>query len=268
MAWTANRTWTAGEVVTASIMNTYIRDNLNYLKGVGQVPTIESGLVIDNTDGDEYLKLPLLSTAETGTVLNAEGKAAFDEQTHRIKFRDRTSVRSLVSTADVDDTPVNGATTDPVSSNWAYDFQNTLTTAGDIAYATSAGVWARLGIGAANQLLKTNAGATAPEWASVAIVTSAGTYTGNSSANRAIPHGLAVTPKFVFIADTTASDSAGGSTYHLITGIARIYHTAGGANSSLGVTVMDGTNFYVGNATAYASSANNNAVTYSWVAFG
>ena len=30
-------------------------------------------------------------------------------------------VRKRVSPSDVDDTPVNGATTDPISSNWAYD---------------------------------------------------------------------------------------------------------------------------------------------------
>lgn len=30
--WTANRTWTAGEIVTASIMNQYVRDNLDWLK--------------------------------------------------------------------------------------------------------------------------------------------------------------------------------------------------------------------------------------------
>ena len=32
MAYTAPRTWTNGEVVDASIMNTHIRDNLIYLK--------------------------------------------------------------------------------------------------------------------------------------------------------------------------------------------------------------------------------------------
>jgi len=30
--WTADRTWTTGELVTAAIMNTYIRDNLDFLK--------------------------------------------------------------------------------------------------------------------------------------------------------------------------------------------------------------------------------------------
>jgi hypothetical protein len=31
--WTANRTWTDGELVNASIMNQYVRDNLDWLKG-------------------------------------------------------------------------------------------------------------------------------------------------------------------------------------------------------------------------------------------
>lgn len=31
MAWTSPRTWTTGELVTASIMNAHVRDNLSYL---------------------------------------------------------------------------------------------------------------------------------------------------------------------------------------------------------------------------------------------
>jgi len=182
MGWTAPRDWTVGEIVTEAMMDTHVKNNLRYLKGLDGVPTIESGLTIDNTDGDERLLLPLLSTAECSTVLNVEGEVAFDEQTHRVKIYDNDGVESLVSTADVDDTPVNGATTDPVSSNWAYDHitdadqhpeyqkESLLTTAGDIAYATGASTWARLAIGTAGQLLRTNAGATAPEWASVVAV--------------------------------------------------------------------------------------------------
>jgi len=164
MGWTAPRDWTVGETVTEDMMDTHVKNNLRYLKGLDGVPTIESGLTIDNTDGDERLLLPLLTTAQCGTVLNAEGEVAFDSQTHQMKEWDGTAVRALISEADVDDTPVNGATTVPVSSNWAYDFQQTLTTAGDIAYATAAGTWTRLGIGTAGQYLRTNAGTTAPEW--------------------------------------------------------------------------------------------------------
>lgn len=32
MAWTPPKTWTAGEVVTAAMLNTHLRDNLNILK--------------------------------------------------------------------------------------------------------------------------------------------------------------------------------------------------------------------------------------------
>ena len=33
MAWTAPRTWTVGELVTASMMNSNVRDNIGYLGG-------------------------------------------------------------------------------------------------------------------------------------------------------------------------------------------------------------------------------------------
>lgn len=33
MAWTTPRTWVVSEIVSASVMNTHIRDNLNVLSG-------------------------------------------------------------------------------------------------------------------------------------------------------------------------------------------------------------------------------------------
>jgi hypothetical protein len=170
MGWTAPRTWVAGEIVTASIMNSAVRDNLSYIKGIGQVPTIQSGLVIDNSLGSEYLKLPLLSTAECATVLNAAGEVAYDEATNRIKMYGAT-LNSVVTTADVDDTPADAATTDPISSNWAYDHLNVLTAQASIPYATAARAWTELLKGTGGQYLKMNSGATAPEWAVGAVAT-------------------------------------------------------------------------------------------------
>ena len=43
-----------------------------------------------------------------------------------------------------------------------------VTTAGDLIYGTGANAIARLGVGSANQVLKVNSGATAPEWSAVA----------------------------------------------------------------------------------------------------
>lgn len=187
MAWTTPRTYTAGEIITASILNSAVRDNLRYLKGLDGVVTTESGLIIDNTDGDEYFKPPLLSTAETGTVLDAEGKVAFDETTHQVKIHNGTAVKAVISEADVDDTPVNGVTTYPISSNWAYDHLGLLTTQGDIIYATAASTWARLAKGTAGQYLRMNSGATAPEWSTITqIVRDSAAFVFNSSSPVAI----------------------------------------------------------------------------------
>lgn len=57
--WTAPRTWSTGEIVTAAMMNTHLRDNLDYLKagidaplnaasaGSGAIPTTTSGTFVD-----------------------------------------------------------------------------------------------------------------------------------------------------------------------------------------------------------------------------
>ena len=201
MGWTDPRTWNVGEIVTKAIMDAAVKMNLRYLKGLDGVPTIESGLIIDNTDGDEYVKLPLLSTAECATVLNVAGEVAYDEATNRIKMYG-AALNSVVTTADVDDVPVDAATTDPISSNWAYDFQQKLTTAGDLTYATAAGVWDRLGIGTANQVLKTNAGATAPEWVALASLVSkikSETRLGNAAAGDVEYTGYGLQPKALLI---------------------------------------------------------------------
>ncbi len=46
MSWTAPRTWVTGEVVTAALMNTHVRDDLRYLKGLDGDVTIEDDIVI------------------------------------------------------------------------------------------------------------------------------------------------------------------------------------------------------------------------------
>lgn len=51
MAWTTPRTWVAGEYVTASLMNTHLKDNLNVLK--------------TRIDNDGLLKVMTAGTAST-----------------------------------------------------------------------------------------------------------------------------------------------------------------------------------------------------------
>jgi len=142
MAFTTPRTWVTAAKLLASQLNEQVRDNLRYLKGLDGVPTIESGLIIDNTDGDEYLKLPLLSTAECSSVLDAEGKFAFDEQTHRPKYYNGSAVVQIHDIASLF-----------IASE----------AAGDTIYR-GASVWSRLAKGTAGQYLRMDGSGDYPSW--------------------------------------------------------------------------------------------------------
>ncbi len=192
MTWTDPKVWTVGEIVTKATMDAQVKDNLRYLKGIDGVPTIESGLIIGTGLGTEYIKLPLLTTAQIGTALaTTTGREGFDSDVGRIKFYDGTAIRAVVSTADVDDVPVNGATTDPISSNWAFDYLNLVTATGDIRYATGTGVETRLPIGTPSQLLQTNASGTAPQWTTILGISLVATsYTGDNVTSRQITTGF------------------------------------------------------------------------------
>ena len=58
MVWTTPRTWVAAETVSASIMNTHVRDNLNLLK---------TSVNDDGTISHETLDVSILSGGNTGT---------------------------------------------------------------------------------------------------------------------------------------------------------------------------------------------------------
>lgn len=88
-----------------------------------------------------------------------------------------------------------------------------------------------------------------------------GNYTGNDTANRAIPHGLTERPRWVFITENSQN--------WFVTGISgRIIYivNATAPAGQLSVTEATASNFYVGNAGSYTNSANANGVSYSWVA--
>lgn len=90
-----------------------------------------------------------------------------------------------------------------------------------------------------------------------------GTYSGSSAVNRAVAHGLATVPKVVLIYDT----SAGNYLFRINAAYAGItYWNGTPAMGFLAETSADTTNFYVGNATSYANSANLSGQTYYWVA--
>lgn len=113
---------------------------------------------------------------------------------------------------------------------------------------------------ARNQAIITHKGLPAAHHAKYAITT--GSYVGNNTVNRAIPHGLGVTPQFVqiwqpqeywFILHTAMAGNIG-----YISPLAIQYDP---------VTLKDATNFYVGNALDFSRTANTVARGYAWAAF-
>lgn len=91
-------------------------------------------------------------------------------------------------------------------------------------------------------------------------------FAGNSSANRAIPHGLGRAPNLVIL--TRRTDANDGTQVNIIHAgeSGYIRNITSGTNNVLAVTAVDATNFYVGNATDYSDTGNLTGQTYYWVA--
>jgi hypothetical protein len=86
------------------------------------------------------------------------------------------------------------------------------------------------------------------------ILGKSGTYTGDGSVNKAVPHGLGRVPKMLIITQP---------------GVVNVFFCVKDAIVFFGfaeeaVTAMDATNFYVGNAGSLPFSANVNATNYLW----
>ena len=92
-------------------------------------------------------------------------------------------------------------------------------------------------------------------------VISVGSYVGNLAVNRAIAHGLGCIPKLVLL------KRAGYCAWFGIVEPGRLGTLSPSASVDYAVTAPDVTNFYVGNATDYGATAQNE-FTYYWVAIG
>lgn len=101
---------------------------------------------------------------------------------------------------------------------------------------------------------------------------SSGTYTGNSTSNRAVPHGMANVPRLVIIQNQT--DTTMLLFYVIFPGFGYILGLQLSSGTwlsestiaNLAVTPMDASNFYVGHIGAYVTTANMSGKVYRWVA--
>lgn len=68
MAWTAPRTWTTGELVTAAIMNTHVRNNLSFLH---DAPKVKMGRSTSLSIANDTVTAVAFTSART--FYNADG---------------------------------------------------------------------------------------------------------------------------------------------------------------------------------------------------
>jgi hypothetical protein len=147
-----------------------------------------------------------------------------------------------------------------------------LTTKGDLlAFGTAL---ARLAVGSNGQVLQADdAEDLGIKWATIGtgyVSMSTGSYTGNATQNRAIPHGLESIPRLVLIFHST------GTTIYLAflnSNYAKIFCLRGLSGTASfhinSVTAMDVINFYIGaGAGMWEISMNYSGYVYYWIALG
>ena len=148
-------------------------------------------------------------------------------------------------------------------SNPADAIAETLLTARGDMIRRSATAAERFAKGSLNQIL--TMGSDDPGWADTPGLTSAttGSYAGDDTDNRAIPHGMGVIPDLVIIIGN--NNSAGG--YIAVRTHAGVYLTCISTRARYTTTISDATNFHVGLSSDYYASVNEDGSGYRWYAF-
>lgn len=143
-------------------------------------------------------------------------------------------------------------------------FPDIFDAAGDLTYASAADVAARLAIGTARQVLRVNAGATAPEWGSAITLTAEQATTSGSSINfPGIPAGVKrITVMF-----------SGVSTTGTFSMLIRIGDAGGIETSGYNSSASNGFEVAIPASAASTISGNvtlslQNAATFTWVSSG
>lgn len=157
MAWTTPRTWVASEVVTAALLNTHLRDNLRFLKGLDGVVLVEDALQLGTSAGPRLKRSGATDNLDIRTfgdaayaLARAEAGTGANDLTPTNAFK-----RNIVTPADttynstafVDLTGASLTLTPPIAGTifafatlWADDGGASINTDGRIVIGTSNGV--------------------------------------------------------------------------------------------------------------------------------
>ena len=153
MAFTSPKTFAVAEVLTSPDMNTYVRDNTRYLKGLDGATTFTAGIIITDGAGN-YVRLPTLTTTQRDALTPVNGMIIYNSTLTQLQKYENAVWADFAYKGNLAAMLIASQAT------------------GDLLYASSATAWARLGIGAEGYFVKSVSGV--PAWALTLTVFNAG----------------------------------------------------------------------------------------------
>ena len=130
MAWTAPKTWTTGEVVSAANMNAHLRDNLNALIGIGWNVVFDGGGAAITTDTYIDVRVPCKCDITSVSAFGDDTDGTITVDIYKILSSDYGTAQPLDSDSIVASAPI---TLDTDSSGYSYDATLTGWTKGLVA---------------------------------------------------------------------------------------------------------------------------------------
>ncbi len=180
------KTFTTGEVLTAGDVNGYLMQGINVFASEAArnaaITSPQEGQFAYTKDNNSLWYYTGSAWAASGATGDIEGVTVTSPLTGggtsgTVTVGILSGTTSNLGAVQLSDSTSSTSTTLAATANavkTSYDLaaaaipKSTVTTAGDVIYATGSGTVTRLGIGTANQVLRVNSGATAPEWATPA----------------------------------------------------------------------------------------------------
>lgn len=180
------KTFTTGEVLTAGDVNGYLMQGINVFASEAArdaaITSPQEGQFAFTKDNNSLWYYTGSAWAASGATGDIEGVTVTSPLTGggtsgTVTVGILSGTTSNLGAVQLSDSTSSTSTTLAATANavkTSYDLaaaaipKSTVTTAGDVIYATGSGAVTRLGIGTAGQVLKVNSGATAPEWGAAA----------------------------------------------------------------------------------------------------
>jgi len=230
MAWTAPKTWATGDLVTAALLNTHLKDNLLALS-----THTHSGAAGDGNDELSGVDSVVMDSISTPSAPSSSNQITLYDKTGRPYYR-----------------PNGGAETLLLNSHG--DSGDTVGTRGDVAFRGSSN-WQRLGAGSSGAYLQTRGTGADPIW--VAVSGSVVRKTSNESVTSsttlqdddALVFAIGASENWAITFHVFFRSSTGGDIKFGVTVPSGAAGSLSGVGPAVGMTDVDDTNVHIGTLT-------------------